>query len=181
MSTTNNIVLQEQVVTTTSARVTIAIMRIVIGWVFFWAFIDKLFGLGYSTPSERSWLNGGKPAQGFLMGTTGEDATSPFVGLGKFFLSWGAFADILFMAALLLIGVAFLLGAGLKIAAWGGTLLMLFMYLVLFPGPGATNPVTDSHWIEALALLVPAYTLGGDTWGVGKIWAKMIGDNTWLR
>ncbi len=36
------------------------VTRIAIGFVFFWAFVDKLFGLGFATPSERSlalrWL-----------------------------------------------------------------------------------------------------------------------------
>lgn len=174
-----NVVFQEEVVTRPIARYSIAIMRIVIGWVFFWAFIDKTFGLNYSTPAERAWLNGGSPAQGFLGGVS--QAPGPFQWLAEFFLSWGAFADILFMVGLLGIGVAFILGAGLKIAAAGGTVLMLLMYLVLFPQAGqATNPITDSHWIEALALIVPAVTLGGDTWGVGKIWGKMVG-NGWLR
>src|SRR3546814_5818912 len=40
-----------------------AALRVGVGSVFLWAFLDKLFGLGYSTPSERSWLNGGSPTR----------------------------------------------------------------------------------------------------------------------
>ena len=36
------------------ARRVFAALRIVLGFVFFWAFLDKLFGLGYATPSERA-------------------------------------------------------------------------------------------------------------------------------
>ena len=74
--------------------------------------------------------------------------------------------------------------AGLKIAAWGGTLLMAFMYLAALPigaaNQGFTNPITDSHWIEAAVLLVAAYTLAGDTWGLGRWWGEKVG-NSWLR
>ncbi len=40
------------------------LLRISVGWIFFWAFIDKLFGLGFATASESSWLNGGSPTSG---------------------------------------------------------------------------------------------------------------------
>ena len=43
------------------ARGAFAALRIVLGFTFLWAFVDKLFGLGYATPSERSWINGGSP------------------------------------------------------------------------------------------------------------------------
>ncbi|WP_418605163.1 hypothetical protein [Georgenia sp. SUBG003] len=72
-------------------------------------------------------------------------------------------------------------GAGLKIAAVTGSLLMLFMYLAELPlAIGGTNPITDSHWIEAAVLIISATTLAGDTWGLGKWWAGKVG-NSWLR
>lgn len=179
---TKNVTYQEEIVTRPGARKVLAIFRIVLGFTFFWAFIDKLFGLGFATEADRAWINGGKPAQGFLMGMTGEGTESnPFRGLMEFFLSWGSFADILFMVGLLGIGVALITGAGLKIAAVTGTLLMLFMYFAQFPlTQGGTNPITDSHWIEALAMITFASTLAGDTWGLGKWWGGIVGDS-WLR
>lgn len=68
---TGPVVYQEQVVTSTFARRVLAVARIVIGFTFFWAFIDKAFGLGYATPTERAWINGGTPAQGFIKGIEG--------------------------------------------------------------------------------------------------------------
>lgn len=175
-------VFQEDIVTRPGVRKLLAGMRIVIGWTFLWPFLDKLFGLGYGTEAARAVINGGAPAQGYMVNAT----SGPFKGLFVWMAeTFGSFADFLFMFGLFGIGIAMLTGAGLKIAAWGGTLLMAFMYLAALPlgqaNMGFTNPLTDSHWIEALVLLVCAYTLSGDTWGVGKWWARTIGDRTWLR
>lgn len=167
-------VYQEQVVTRSSARKVLAVARITIGFTFLWAFVDKLFGLGFATPAERAWINGGTPAQGFIQGIEG-----PFAGFFQAFAN--PFGDVLFMIGLLGIGVALVLGAGLKIAAVTGSLLMLFMYLAEIPFVlGGNNPVVDSHWHEALLLVVAAATLSGDTWGVGRIWGRIVG-NSWLR
>ena len=145
---------------------------------FMWPFVDKLLGLGFATPSERAWVNGGQPSQGFLKGVTG-----PFADV--FHPMASGVSDWLFMAGLFGIGLAMLLGAGLKVAAWSGTLLLAFMYLAEFPWgqPAdfhATNPIVDSHWHEAALLLVAAYSLAGDTWGLGKWWSRKVG-NSWLR
>jgi len=165
---------QEEIVRSAWARRFLAIMRLVMGWTFMWAFVDKLFGLGFSTPSERAWINGGTPAQGFMKG--GAETDNPFA---QFFANIaGPWADWLFMIGLFGIGLALLTGAGLKIAAWTGSALLLFMYLAQFPlyQERATNPITDSHWIEALALIVVAATYAGDTWGVGKWWGRIVGN-----
>ncbi|MGW5055042.1 hypothetical protein [Actinokineospora sp. NPDC004072] len=46
----------------------LAMVRIAMGLVFAWAFLDKSFGLGYATPSANAWINGGSPTKGFLGG-----------------------------------------------------------------------------------------------------------------
>jgi thiosulfate dehydrogenase [quinone] large subunit len=167
-------VYQEQIITRRSVRRILAVARVAIGFTFLWAFLDKLFGLGFTTPSERAWVNGGTPAQGFIKGIKG-----PFADVFQMFAN--PVGDVLFMAGLLGIGVAVMAGAGLRIAAITGTLLMAFMYLAEFPPTeGGTNPIVDSHWHEALLLLIAAATLSGDTWGVGRIWGRRVG-NSWLR
>jgi len=165
---------EEEIVRSAWARRFLAIMRLVMGWTFMWAFVDKLFGLGFATPSERAWINGGTPAQGFMK--AGAESDNPFA---QFFANIaGPWSDWLFMIGLFGIGLALLTGAGLKIAAWTGTALLLFMYLAQFPlyEESATNPITDSHWIEALALIVVAATYAGDTWGLGKWWGRKVGN-----
>lgn len=166
---------QEQLITSLGVRRVLAGGRILIGWTFLWAFIDKMFGLGFATPAERAWISGGTPAQGFIKGIEG-----PFHDAFQVFAN--PFGDILFMAGLLGIGVAMILGAGLRIAAVTGTLLLFFMYLAQLPAAlGGNNPITDSHWTEAALLIISAATLSGDTWGVGRWWAATIGDRAWLR
>ncbi|MDN5794891.1 MAG: DoxX family protein [Intrasporangium sp.] len=163
---------QEEVVRSVWARRFLGGLRIVLGFMFLWPFLDKLFGLGYMTPAAKAWIDGGTPAQGFMT-----HAEGPFAG---FFASIsGPWADWLFMLGLLGIGVAVLAGAGLKIAALAGGLLLLLMYLAEFPlgTTGAyTNPIFDSHWVEGLGLAVLAATYAGDTWGVGKWWGRKVGN-----
>ena len=163
-----------------------AVFRVAIGFVFLWAFLDKTFGFGYATPSARAWINGGSPTKGFL----GNVAVGP---LESTFHSWAgaAWADWLFMLALLGIGVALTLGIGLRIAAASGTALMLLMWAAEWPlakhtSAGApsmsTNPIIDYHIIYALALIAVAVLYAGNTWGLGKLWAKLpfVQRNRWL-
>ena len=44
----------------------LSILRISMGFIFLWAFIDKLFGLGFSTASDKSWLSGISLTQNYL-------------------------------------------------------------------------------------------------------------------
>ena len=184
--TSGELVAQERIVTRPGVRKVLAVARVVIGFTFLWAFLDKLFGLGFSTPSAGAWINGGTPAQGFIGGIEG-----PFAGVFGIFAN--PFGDWLFMLGLLGIGVAMVMGAGLRIAAVTGTLLLLFMFLAQFPTAtamvdgelvrGSTNPIVDSHWHEALLLIIAAVMLAGDTWGLGKWWAdkSFVRKNPWLR
>ncbi len=177
---------QEDIVTRPAVRKVLAVGRIVIGWTFLWAFLDKLFGLNFATPSQAAWINGGTPAQGFISRIEG-----PFASFFQIFNN--TFGDWFFMFGLLGIGVAMIAGAGLRIAAAGGTLLMLFMFMAEIPAAttfvdgelvrGSTNPIVDSHWHEALLLIIAAVTLAGDTWGLGKWWANrpIVRRNPWLR
>ncbi len=158
-----------------AARYVFAGLRIVVGWVFLWAFLDKLFGLGFSTPSERSWLNGGSPTKGFL----GSSATGPFEGFYKDIAGAG-WANGLFMIALLGIGTALLLGIGMRIAAVSGALLYVLMWTVALPPE--TNPLVDDHIVGALVVVALALVHAGDTWGLGRWWKgqPIVQRNRWL-
>jgi thiosulfate dehydrogenase [quinone] large subunit len=175
----------ERTITTGAAKF-LAVFRVVLGFEFLWAFLDKTFGLGYATPSARAWINGGSPTKGFLSNV----AVGPFEST---FHSWAgaAWADWTFMVGLLAIGIALILGIGLRIAAVSGTLMMLGMWAAEWPlakytsagEPSmSTNPIVDYHIIYALALIALALTYAGHTWGLGKLWAKLpfVHRNRWL-
>jgi thiosulfate dehydrogenase [quinone] large subunit len=157
------------------ARGVFAALRIVIGFTFLWAFLDKLFGLGHATPSAKSWLNGGSPTKGFLSGS----ADGPFESFYRNIAGAG-WADWLFMIALLGLGVALMLGIGMRVAAVSGALLYLMMWSVVLPP--ATNPVVDDHIIGALAVIGLALMHAGDTFGLGRWWKRqpIVRQNRWL-
>src|SRR5687768_17019113 len=66
-----------ETVSARAARYVFAGVRIALGWVFLWAFLDKMFGLGHSTLAKNAWIDGGSPTTGFL----GKAVVGPFKGL----------------------------------------------------------------------------------------------------
>ncbi len=173
-------------ITSTAAKA-IAVLRISIGFVFLWAFLDKTFGLHYSTASSKAWIHGGSPTKGFLSSVSVGPFQSFFHTIAG---TW--YADWLFMLGMLGIGLALILGIGVRIAAAAGVLMMAFMWFAEFApaqhtsggdATGSTNPITDYHFIYAAVLAVMATTYAGDTWGLGRVWARLpiVRDHAWLR
>ena len=165
----------------------LAVTRIALGFVFLWAFLDKTFGLGYGTAAAKSWVGGGSPTSGFL----GNVSVGPF---RSFFtaLSGSAIVDVLFMLSMLAVGVALILGVGLRISAIVATLIMVLMWAAEWPlarmtfdgqPSGSNNPIVDYHLIYALAAIVIALTAAGRTWGLGRIWesTSLVKRHPWLR
>ena len=78
------------------------------------------------------------------------------------------------------IGVALLLGIGMRVAAVSGALLYLLMWTVVLPPEN--NPVVDDHIIGALAVLAVGLVHAGDTVGLGRWWKKqpIVQHNRWL-
>ena len=159
---------------TTAAAYVLAILRVVIGFTFLWAFFDKVFGFGYATPAAKSWLNGGSPTKGFLSGSEG-----PFAGIYHHLAGTG-FANWAFMLGLLGIGAALVLGIGMRVAGVAGVLLYLMMWAVVLPP--ATNPVVDDHIIGALAVAALVLSGAGDTLGLGRRWKRqpIVENHPWL-
>jgi len=171
---------ESRLVTTPNGRRALAVLRIATGFIFLWAFLDKTFGLGFSTPAERAWVNGGAPAQGFL---TSPAVTGPLKG---FFAGLASpVTDVLFMLAMLGLGAALILGVGLRVSAVVGAALMVLMYLAEWPfaaNAASTNPLVDYHIIYALAIIVIACLSAGDTWGLGRAWKRLalVQQHRWL-
>jgi thiosulfate dehydrogenase (quinone) large subunit len=124
-------------------------LRWVMGLIFLWAFADKLFGLGFSTSSERAWLNGGSPTTGFLTNAT----KGPFAELFQS-LAGVAIVDWLFMLGLLGVGLTLILNRYLQWGALAGIIMMILMWLAVFPPEN--NPLLDEHIVYALVLTVLA-------------------------
>ena len=159
-----------------AVRYLLAGIRIALGWIFLWAFLDKTFGLGHDTISAKSWLNGGSPTKGFL----GSAAKGPFTNFYHSIAGTG-FADVLFMAALLGFGAALLLGIGIRLASATGALLTLMMWSAVLPP--ASNPFMDEHLIYAAVLVVLALLAAGNTLGLGRAWAatSLVQRAGWLK
>lgn len=148
-----------------------AVLRMGFGITFLWAFVDKLFALGFHTGYDQTgtldrfgdaaWINGGSPTEGFL--TFGADG--PFKGFYNS-IAGAAWADTLFMLALLGIGLALTLGVAMRLAAGSGALLYVMMWTVVLPPEN--NPVLDDHLLGAMTLVVLALVGAGHTWGLGS-------------
>ncbi|MFF4585351.1 hypothetical protein [Streptomyces sp. NPDC001388] len=173
--------------THTARAYAFASLRLLTGFVFLWAFLDKTFGFGYATPSGKGWIDGGSPTKGFL----GSVAVGP---MESTFHSWAGdpWADWLFMLGLLGIGLALVAGVALRLAAVAGTVMMALMWIAEWPpakhladgsASMSTNPLVDYHVIYAVALIVVAAAAAGDTLGAGRLWARLplVRDHGWLR
>ena len=118
----------ESATTTTAAAYAFAGTRLLLGFVFLWAFFDKTFGWSYATPAAKSWVNGGSPTKGFLSGVSAGPMESTFH-------SWAGngLVDWLFMLGLLGIGIGLVSGVALKLTAVAGTAMMAFMWIAEWP------------------------------------------------
>ena len=170
---------EEQTVTPFAARV-LAALRIAFGLTFLWAFLDKLFALGFSTGrsvnpetgvetvdrfGDAAWINGGSPTEGFLK----FGADGPFKGFYND-IAGTPVANWLFMLGLLGIGLALTLGIGMRIATAAGALLYVLMWTVVLPPEN--NPVLDDHLLGAITLIALGALHAGNTWGLGKAWSQ---------
>src|SRR3989344_8184887 len=141
----------------------IGLLRISMGFIFLWAFFDKLLGLGFATAPDKSWLSGNSPTSGFLkFGTHG-----PFKPIFES-LAGNPVVDYLFMFGLLGIGIALMVGIVRKIATLSGTLLLFLMWLAVFPP--ANNPFLDEHIIYIFSLQLLLHLHSGEVFGFARWW-----------
>lgn len=154
------------------------VLRLMMGFTFLWAFLDKTFALGFATGRLESgainyfgpdaWISGGSPTDGFL--SFGLHTKEPFLSIyeamvGSTFVEWA------FMLALLGAGIGLTLGIFTRIAAVGAAVLMVMMYFAgaFFP---ENNPLIDDHIVYAVVLLGIAYVGAGRFLGLGNRWRK---------
>lgn len=135
-----------------------AVLRIGLGYIFLWAFLDKLFGLGFATCKDavsgaidagcsQAWLHGGSPTTGFLGHATTGPLANFYQGLAGY-----ALVDWLFMIGLLFVGIGLFFGVWIKSASAAGIAMLALMWsALLWP---VNVPGVDEHIIYILVLLV---------------------------
>jgi thiosulfate dehydrogenase (quinone) large subunit len=156
------------------------LLRLSIGWVFLWAFLDKLFALGFASGrnpetgvadrfGDAAWINGGSPTDGFLQ--FGLHTKEPFTGFYES-LAGSSLIEWAYMLSMLAIGVALMLGIATRLAAGAGILWMLLFYTASALSP-ENNPFMDEHIIYAIVLAGIAVVGGGRYLGLGKQWERL--------
>jgi thiosulfate dehydrogenase [quinone] large subunit len=146
------------------ARLTWALTRVSLGFVFIWAFLGDITGFARPAPATRSFLDGGGPIRDHLLSAHGTFAALCHALAGP------AYTQTIFRAALAIIGGALILGVGMRVAATAGTAILVLMWLSAMPI--ATGPLLDQHLIYALVIIGLALANAGDTIGLGAWWSR---------
>ena len=155
------------------------LLRIGIGWLFLWPFLDRLFALGFSTGrnpetgvvdrfGDAAWINGGSPTEGFL--SNGLHTKEPFEGFYSG-LAGQAWVDWVYMVSMAAIGLALILGIATRAAALAGVAWMVLFYTAAAVWP-EHNPLIDDRVIEAVALAGIAFVGAGRYLGLGRRWER---------
>ncbi len=168
--------LPESTSTRRAAHSAMGALRIIIGWTFLWAFVDKLLALGYSTGrdattgnvdrfGDAAWINGGSPTLGFLK----FGADGPF---DSFYhsIAGATWADWAFMFGLAAVGISLTLGIFMRLGTFAAFVMYVMMWTVVLPPEN--NPITDDHIIGAAVVLVLGLYGAGRYLGLGRWWDK---------
>jgi thiosulfate dehydrogenase [quinone] large subunit len=176
-------------------------LRLLLGFTFLWAFLDKAFALGFSTGrvlddagntvridffGDAAWIHGASPTAGVI----GFALKGPFVdaihsvtgyqmtGTGPTVAAW---VDWVYMLSMLLIGVGLMTGVMTRLAAAGGIVWLAVFYLATSIWP-EHNPFVDEHVIDAVVLAGVILANAGRYWGLGKAWQRVgwVKDRRWL-
>ncbi|MFA4975268.1 MAG: hypothetical protein WC839_02770 [Candidatus Paceibacterota bacterium] len=142
----------------------LGLLRIIMGWIFLWVFVDKLYGLGFATTPEGAWVSGGSPTTGFLkFGVHGPFATFFQSIAGSQLVDW------LFMLGLLFVGISLVFGVFMKLGGLSGIVMLFLMYTAIGIFP-ANNPFIDEHIVYILIIIVLILTNSSQYLGLGKWW-----------
>ena len=136
----------------TAGEYMLACFRILVGWLFLWPFFDKIFGLGFQTPKGQGWIDGVSPSSQVMYVADGvfEDFYNAIAG--------NLLIDILFLMALLIIGITLIIGIASKLTTLFSIMFLVVIYTLCIPP--VDNPIIDYHLVLCAGLLA-AYFLGG--------------------
>jgi thiosulfate dehydrogenase [quinone] large subunit len=134
-------------------RVSVFILRIVMGWFYFYSGITKVLNPEWSA---SEYVNG----------------AVNFVDLYQWFLSPQVLPVIDFMVkwGLTMLGISLIFGLFVRLSSYLGMLLMLLFYLPIlnFPMVGKNSYLVDQHIIYIASLFVLASLKAGHVWGLEK-------------
>ncbi|PIP86262.1 hypothetical protein COV42_01390 [Candidatus Campbellbacteria bacterium CG11_big_fil_rev_8_21_14_0_20_44_21] len=161
----------------TTTQYFIGLLRLLMGFIFLWAFLDKTFGLGFATSFENAWLNGGSPTTGFLTHAT----KGPFAEIFQS-LAGNGLIDVLFMLGLLFVGVTLVFGIMVRLGSLAGVVMLALMYLASAILP-ENNPLIDDHIIYAIIMLLFISSDAGSYLGLGKRWdnSSFVKISAWFK
>lgn len=156
------------------------LLRLAMGWIFLWAFLDKLLALGFATGRDpetgvvdrfgpAAWIEGGSPTEGFL--SFGLHTKEPFESFYADLAGQG-WVDWIYMVSMAAIGIALLLGVIVRIAAIAGAAWMVLFYTASAIWP-ENNPFLDDHVVEFIILVALAYVAAGRYLGLGRWWERL--------
>ena len=140
---------EEGVMETQQSSYSLGLLRITLGLIFLWAFFDKVFGLGFSTKPDMSWIAGTSPTSGFFTNVAHGPLAPVYQSLAGIVL-----IDWIFMLALLLIGTTLTLGIAIRLGSYTGAILSFLMWSALIPPDH--HPFLDEHIVYVFAFLVIA-------------------------
>lgn len=155
-------------------------LRLVIAWIFVQAGLEKLFAGGLGDPLAWS-------SEGFLRGAIPE--ANPLGPVFLFFANYGAILDPLVIFGQILIGLALLFGAFVRLAAMMGAFQMFFFWTAAWQaGIMAGFPVDHGFFVTS-ELVYLLLLFGLSAWGAGRILGidayleqtGVVRDNPWLR
>lgn len=135
-------------------KISIFLLRLSLGWLFFYAGITKVLNPDWSA---AGYLNNAKTFSGLYQWL----ASTQNISWVNLLNEWG----------LTLIGMALILGVFTRWASLGGILLMVMYYfpILQFPYVSTTSFMIDNHVIFSLVFLVFFLSHAGKFWGLDKL------------
>ena len=137
-----------------------ALLRLTMGWLFFYAGWSKITNPDWSA---AGYLSSAESFQGFFAALAQPGVIEV--------------VNVLNEIGLLLIGVALIVGGGVRIASFFGILLMVLYYLPVAAFPHVEHGyIIDDHIIYIMVFLVLIAVDAGRHWGLDRIlyrlWSK---------
>ncbi|MEO6956002.1 MAG: hypothetical protein ABI137_04595 [Antricoccus sp.] len=146
----------------------LGLVRILIGWMFIWTFIDRTFGLGRPTSHDQAWTRGGSPIDGFVGSARDSGSRNPVPGFWQFLSEQHAWVNIVLMVLIAVIGVLLVLGFGMWFSCVAGAILLLLQWFTAWPIKD--NLFLNSALLGAVVLIALLACNAGSFVGLGKRW-----------